>query len=466
MNRISEKNISRKKKILFAGISAALVIACAVLLWKPSSSSSYLILEGEASRVKEASSSTYQIGVSSMSASMHPYAQDNQTTDILRRLVYQPLLMIREDQSISYMLAETIRISKQGTHIDIRLKENASYSDGEPVTAQSVKDAYEWHGDPANQSSFASYTANIKDIQVKSKTQLAMTLNKEVLRLPELFTVPLMHCTKAENADRATFAGSGSYKISELIPLSDMTLVPVAKQGNPYEKIHISVMNYGKFDDIIKKQSTDMFMIGKEGYLEKLKQNKAYDVYAMQEEEGMFLVLQDSGKWKDASLRRSLVGAIQPDQAVSSLNSEEILSASGITGARKKGTVYRDALSDEKTSIKDLHLQHLPSARSRAIAVQLQKQLQEKGMKVTLQEYNAEAAKTADAYLFTGTYSDYLKTKDMSPFYRSLQDNMDISEYDDCLETYLGEQAWLLPVYRETVWTAAIHGYDTLSIFE
>ena len=113
MNRISEKKISRQKKILFAGISAALVIACAVLLWKPSSSSSYLILEGEASRVKEASSSTYQIGVSSMSASMHPYAQDNQTTDILRRLVYQPLLMIREDQSISYMLAETIRISKQ-----------------------------------------------------------------------------------------------------------------------------------------------------------------------------------------------------------------------------------------------------------------------------------------------------------------------------------------------------------------
>ncbi|MFR3291821.1 MAG: hypothetical protein ACLTQJ_01590 [[Clostridium] innocuum] len=47
MNRISEKKISRQKKILFAGISAALVIACAVLLWKPSSSSSYLILEGK-----------------------------------------------------------------------------------------------------------------------------------------------------------------------------------------------------------------------------------------------------------------------------------------------------------------------------------------------------------------------------------------------------------------------------------
>lgn len=103
---------------------------------------------------------------------------------------------------------------------------------------------------------------------------------------------------------------------------------------------------------------------------------------------------------------------------------------------------------------------------SRAVAEQLQKQLQEKGIKVTLQEYNAEASKTADAYLLTGTYSDYLKTKDMSPFYRSLQDNMDISEYDDCLETYLGEQAWLLPVYRETIWTAAIHGYDTLSVFE
>ena len=102
-----------------------------------------------------------------------------------------------------------------------------------------------------------------------------------------------------------------------------MTLVPVTKQGNPYDKIHISVMNYGKFDDIIKKQSADMFMIGKEGYLEKLKNNKAYDVYAMQEQEGMFLVFQDSGKLKDASLRRSLASLIQPAQAVSSLKSNE-----------------------------------------------------------------------------------------------------------------------------------------------
>lgn len=464
MNKISEKNISIQKKLLFAGIAAILMILCVVFLWKPSSSSSYLILEGEASHVKKTSSSTYMIGVSSMSATIHPYAQDNQTTDILRQLVYQPLLMIREDQSISYMLAESVRISKQGTQINIILKEGASFSDGEPVTAQSVKDAYEWHSDPANQSSFASYTANIRDMQVKGKTQLVMTLNREVLRLPELFTVPLMHCNA--DAGRETLAGSGSYKISELTPLSDMTLVPVTKQGNPYDKIYISVMNYGKFDDIIKKQSADMFMIGKEGYLEKLKNNKAYDVYAMQEQEGMFLVFQDSGKLKDASLRRSLASLIQPAQAVSSLKSNEILSASGITGARKKGTLYRDALSDEKTSLKDLCLQHLPSTHSRAIAEQLQKQLQEKGIKVTLQEYNAEASKTADAYLFTGTYSDYLKTKDMSPFYRSLQDNMDISEYDDCLETYLGEQAWLLPVYRETIWTAVIHGYDTLSVFE
>ena len=90
MNKISEKNISIQKKLLFAGIAAILMILCVVFLWKPSSSSSYLILEGEASHVKKTSSSTYMIGVSSMSATIHPYAQDNQTTDILRQLVYQP----------------------------------------------------------------------------------------------------------------------------------------------------------------------------------------------------------------------------------------------------------------------------------------------------------------------------------------------------------------------------------------
>ncbi len=76
-----------------------------------------------------------------MSSSHHPYAQNNQATDVLRKLVYQPLLEIKEDQSISYKLAKEIKVSRQGTEIKIQLKEGERFSDGEALTAQAVKDA-------------------------------------------------------------------------------------------------------------------------------------------------------------------------------------------------------------------------------------------------------------------------------------------------------------------------------------
>lgn len=464
MDKKSKKKISRQKKILITAVSAVLVIACAVFLWNPSSSSSsYMILEGHKSGVKKVSSDTYTIGVSQMSSSIHPYAQDNQATDVLRRLVYHPLLVIREDQSISYMLAKEVSICRQGTQIDIVLKEGNTFSDGAEVTAQSVKEAYEWHQNPASQSSFASQTANIKDIQVKDQTHLTMTLNKAVLRLPELFTIPLMHCVPSEGANGETFAGCGSYKISELIPLSDMTLVPVSNQTKSYDEIHISVMNYENFDEIVKNQSTDMFMIGKEGYMEKLKESKAYDVYAMQEQEGMYLVFQDSDVVKDAAIRRFLAGMIATSQAV---KNEERLPAQGITSARKKGTVYSDTSLKKEAAVKELRLKYPPSTHSRSIAEQIQKQLQEQNIKVTAEEYNADTVGTADACLYTGTYSELFEAKDMNPFYRSLEDQMDIRDYDDRLESWLYEQSWFVPIDRQTTWTAALHGRDTLAMFE
>lgn len=463
----NNKKNSWKKRWIGIFSAAVLVIAGVVFIYNASSSSSsYLILDGSTSKVKKTSTSSFEIGVSQMSSSHHPYAQNNQATDVLRKLVYQPLLEIKEDQSISYKLAKEIKVSRQGTEIKIQLKEGEQFSDGEALTAQAVKDAYEWHSNPDHESVFAVQTANIKDIQVQDQTQLTMTLYKPMLRLPELFTIPIMHCVKDNSAYGITFAGSGSYIISELVPLSNMTLIPADGGFHPYDEIHIAVMNYSEFAGIVKKQTTAMFMVGKDGYMDELEKSGAYDVYAMQEPEGMYLVFQDSDMLKDAAARQALAACIDTAKITESLKSMELIPAKGITSARKSGITYRNALEKQVLSDREIHILYQPSAYSRGAAQQLQKQLQEKGVKVMIEEYTADTASSGDACLMMTSYEKLLEAKDMSEFYHSLEDGLDIQDYDDRLEVYLGEQAWFIPIYKQTIWMAALHGRDTFTMFD
>jgi hypothetical protein len=83
-----------------------------------------------------------------------------------------------------------------------------------------------------------------------------------------------------------------------------------------------------------------------------------------------------------------------------------------------------------------------------------------------IEEYTADTASSGDACLMMTSYEKLLEAKDMSEFYHSLEDGLDIQDYDDRLEVYLGEQAWFIPIYKQTIWMAALHGRDTFTMFD
>lgn len=456
----SELNV--KKPFLIAG-ALLFVIGCVLIVFlmtsSTSSSTTYRIWEGKSSKVIKKDTDTYAIGVTQMSASIHPYAQDNQTTDILRKLVYPSLLEIREDGRLEYQLAEEIHVKDKGEKIEVTLKKGLTFSDGSALNAQAVKAAYEWHSNIKHNSSFAKYTYNIDTIQVKDHEHVNFLMKHRDRQLAELCSVPIMRCTKKQE----TFAGSGSYRIKELHPLSDLTLVPSSSGSHPYQKIHVAVMNYGELAGIVRKQQKDMFMIGDQKQLAVLKKSEAYDVYALTKQEGMYLVLQE--KQLDEAQRQTLLYDLDAKAITDALKDDKLLAAEGILSSRKEGTTFKDGMDATKAKPKTLVLQHGATSIARATAKNLQSQWKKQGISLALEEFQADTdnAQSADAYLYYGSSDELLQGKDLQPFFDTL-DDVEMKDYNDKLEKYLGEKAWFMPLYTQLDWYGNLHGYEHLDL--
>ena len=90
--------MDKKKKIiaLIAVFLIAVVIGLIIAFFAGKGQRSHVVFKGDSSKVnlKQDREDTYSIGVSTSIADNHPYSHDDEAAAVLKKLVYEPLIIL------------------------------------------------------------------------------------------------------------------------------------------------------------------------------------------------------------------------------------------------------------------------------------------------------------------------------------------------------------------------------------
>ncbi|MCX6012493.1 MAG: ABC transporter substrate-binding protein [Chloroflexi bacterium] len=87
---------------------------------------------------------TYNLGVLFIATTQNPFAAKMGKSDVpALQLVYEPLVLVGLDGTITPWLAKSWSFDKTTSIYQVKLQENAKWSDGKDVTADDVKYSYE-----------------------------------------------------------------------------------------------------------------------------------------------------------------------------------------------------------------------------------------------------------------------------------------------------------------------------------
>jgi len=146
--------------------------------------------------------------------------------------VWEALLVRNRDEPFSLygLLAESVETPEDRSWVEFKLRPEARWSDGKPVTAEDVLftiDLLKTKGRP----NYRSWYAKVDRIESPDPRTVRLTFNKEADReLPLLIgLMPILpkHATNAESFDQTSFAmpvGSGPYVVDRVEPGSRIVL--------------------------------------------------------------------------------------------------------------------------------------------------------------------------------------------------------------------------------------------------
>ncbi len=84
---------------------------------------------------------------------LHPFVRTSSTNKSIRELMYEPLLGIDMKGNIQPYLAESWKISKDGTVYTFHLRKGVKFHDGREMTAEDAKFAMDYSLNPKNGAS-------------------------------------------------------------------------------------------------------------------------------------------------------------------------------------------------------------------------------------------------------------------------------------------------------------------------
>ncbi len=169
-----------------------------------------------------ADNSKLVIGIHKDENNLTPYTYVTGTPglDVLN-LVFDKLFILDEKNNvIPWMVDKEYKVSEDYKTYEFKLKENQKWHDGEPVTAEDIKFAFEYAG-TQNQSKHKQISNKIENIEVKDELNFVITLkesNPEFINsdLTSFFIVPKHIYENEPKAEEVTATvGSGIYKLIE-----------------------------------------------------------------------------------------------------------------------------------------------------------------------------------------------------------------------------------------------------------
>lgn len=156
---------------------------------------------------------------------LNPLLNEDVTVDRVLHLIFEPLFNISEEQSIIPNLAASYAFSDDGLTLTIKLKDNLSWQDGEPITAADIAYSLDVISAASEASVYKYVVTNMTGWNAAGSLTLNITYNAPYSAAPYNLAFPIIPKHFYKNADEGDYKtlGSGPYTVSSY-SLSGFTL--------------------------------------------------------------------------------------------------------------------------------------------------------------------------------------------------------------------------------------------------
>ena len=176
----------------------------------------------KSNEVKTSKKTSEYINLTMIRAStINPILNTDKSVSYVLDLVYDSLFELDENYNIQPKLVESYSISSNNKKIDITLKDNIKWHDGESLTAKDVKYTYELINENKD-SAYNSLVSNISGITVHGSKKLTINFKDSYAFSLETLIFPIVSKDKLDGLktdelklDKNNLVGSGAYKIKK-----------------------------------------------------------------------------------------------------------------------------------------------------------------------------------------------------------------------------------------------------------
>lgn len=280
-----------------------------------------LYYEGDKENIKKTSEQkeSFLIGVSNIPADKEPYSHDTEAGKAVVKLVYQPLVEISTDMEITNKVTDKLDFSDDGMSVTVKIKD-IKFSDGKAVTADDVKNSYEYLCSAASGyydkskanvidgvSEYESgLSENISGIDCVDESTVKFKFKENSAMNIMPLTLPIVKFSNDE-----TYAlGTGPYKVSKIIYTNKIDLASNDYcDENPYEysNITLKTIPLNTLEKDISEFNLDMFYTNSEDVFDIIKDSNYHNVYKTRDENYYYLGFNfASGKSSDINLRKAV----------------------------------------------------------------------------------------------------------------------------------------------------------------
>ena len=144
--------MSFKRWSLFLALAFAMTIVLAACGGDDNSSSS-----GDSSGNGDAAEQTFDINIKTEPPSLHPGKATDTTSAAVLYQTFEGLMRINQDGEPEEAMAESYEVSDDKLTYTFNIREDATWSNGDPVTAQDFEYAWKWVLDPNNADADYAY---------------------------------------------------------------------------------------------------------------------------------------------------------------------------------------------------------------------------------------------------------------------------------------------------------------------
>lgn len=145
------------------------------------------------------------------------------STEVLYRNVYEPVLTLQEDGTVTSGVAASDTVSEDGLTYTFTLREKATFHSGRPVTAEDVKFSYDTLLSPSSKSARKSDLSVIDKVEATDPRTVTITLKQRATSFRYMSTYVWV-LPKDGGNDPKGADGTGPYKVTDYQPGTSITL--------------------------------------------------------------------------------------------------------------------------------------------------------------------------------------------------------------------------------------------------